>query len=209
MFRNKSKRKFNNRRPRRRNIMTRSIIPPISSQPYYRQIFRFRANSALVSTIYTRCFFNLLYVATTAVTGSPIISAFKILRTTGFAVAEGGSGTELNVIAISYEGGAYGRNDERASVGTSASPGITTKRPPRDSSASFWHSVPLTGGISANGEPIMFINSLTTGCIVDIELLFVLTDGSNLPPNSVLTCAGATATYLYSNYLDNSSCQVV
>jgi len=196
----------NNRRKNRRwAILPKSILPVVISQPTFRQVFRFRATSALVSTIFVRCVTNLLHVATAANVSYPIIAAFKILRVSAFTFAEGGSGTEVNTVAVTFLGGQYGKNVEYTATGSSAEPGIVSKPTPRNSSAAFWRSQPLTGAVSANGEPLLFLNSQTTGVIIDVELLFNLIDGLGSPAGAALTCAGATVGTLYTNLLDNST----
>jgi len=189
--------------PRKRGG-NRSILPLVQSQPKVRQIFRFRATSALVSVIYVRDVLNLYHVATTAVVSYGVIGAFRIRRVKMFTIAEGGSGTEFNTIALTFQGGLYGRNQEFTAAGSSAMPGVISQTPPKDSSAAFWHSVPLTGAISGNGEPLLFINSQTTGVIVDLDIEFTLCDGSGLM-GAALTVVAATAGVFYTNNLDNST----
>jgi len=192
-------------RRRRTRRVQRSLIPTILSQPTFYQVFRFRATSALTSTIYVRCITNLLHFATAANVSYPIISAFKILCVRAYTLAEGGSGTEVNTVAVTYLGGQYGKNVEYAVTGSSAITGVISKPPPRNSSAAFWRSQPIAGAVSANGEPLLFLNSQTTGVIIDILLLYNLIDGLGNPASGALTCAGATVGTLYSNNLDNST----
>ncbi len=183
----------------------RSVIPQVISQPVFREVFRFRAGAALVSTIFSRCFINLLHLATGATVSYPIIASYKVNRVTAYTIAEGGSGTEVNSVAITFFGGFLGKNSEYTATGTSAIPGVVSKVPPPDSALSFWRSVNMTGNVSAMGEPMLLINSQTTGVIVDIDMSFVLIDGTGLPANASINCSGATVGVLYTNDLDNST----
>jgi len=207
MPRNQNNNNRNKRRSRKRVTFntSRSITPVIVSQPVFREIFRFRATSALTSTIFVRCITNLLHVATAANVSYPIISSFKILRVAAYTFAEGGSGTEVNTVAVTFLGGQFGKNVEFTATGSAAQPGVVNQLTPANSSASFWRSQPQSGAISGNGEPLLFINSQTTGVILDIDLLFSLTDGAGNPPGAALTTALATVGYLYTNDLDNST----
>jgi hypothetical protein len=147
-----------------------------------------------------------LHFAVSTTVSYPVISSFRITKVRVFAVAEGGSGTELNTAALTFYGGLYGKNVERACNGTSATPGILVESPPPKTMCNEWHSIPITGSISGNGEPILLINSQTTGVIVDISLEFVMIDGTGLSTSGIpLTVSGATAFNLYTNYLDNST----
>jgi len=192
-------------RRRRTTRVQRSLIPTIISQPTFTEVFRFRATSALTSTIYVRCVTNLLHVATAAAVSYPIISGFRINTVRAYTLAEGGSGTEVNSVAVTFLGGQYGKNVEYAVTGSSAITGVISKSPPRDSSASFWRSQPIAGAVSANGEPLLFLNSQTTGVIIDLAISFNLIDGLGNPAAAALTCAGATVGTLYTNNLDNST----
>jgi len=197
----------NNAKSLRRRMypsMARTIIPRVISQPVFQEIFRFRATSALTSTIFTRCFYNLLHMGISSGTSYGIIGSFKINKVRAYTIAEGGSGTELNTVAVTFLGGLFGKNEEYVATGSSAMPGVIEKVPPVSSTAGFWHSVQMTGSISGAGEPLLFLNSQTTGVIIDIDMCFTLIDGTGYPPPNSLTTAGAANT-LYTNNLDNSS----
>jgi len=191
-------------RQRRRRSST-SLLPIVSSQPVLTTTFRFRAQGTLTVTLPVRCFYNLLHVVTTAGAVSyTVIGSFKVRLVRMYSIAPGGVGDEYNTIAVVFAGGLFGKNLEYTVAGSSAVPGVIVKAPPVNSSASFWHSVPLSGAISGNGEPLLYFNSLFGGVIVDIVLDFVLGDGGN-PQGIPLTVAGGLLGNLYTNSLDNST----
>jgi len=181
-----------------------SILPVIPSQPRYFQIIRFRAQSALSTTIFVRDILNIFHLATTAVTSAAIIGAFKIRKVCIYSIADGGVGSEFNTMTLTFQGGFLGRNIELTSAGSTAISGRIIGIPPKSSAASFWRSVPLTGAISANGEPLFSMSSLGQGVIVDLHIDYTLCDGTSLQ-GANLTVAGATVGALYTNSLDNST----
>jgi len=197
-------RNLRKRRNRRRGPRTGGLLPLVQTQKIYSQVFRFRATGALSTTVFTRCLTNLYHVASTTTTSSGIIGAFRIRMIKVFAIADGGSNTEFNTVSLTYAGGLYGRNQEFTAAGSTAMPGKIIRAPPSQCSARFWHSVPLTGAISGNGEPLFAISSLGAGVIVDLSIDYTLCDGTSLPGSS-LTVAAATAGVLYTNSLDNST----
>jgi len=198
------KRRNNARRIPRSTRMTPNIIPVVQTQKIYSQTLRFRATGAISATIFTRCIYNIFHVAQTNVVSNGIIGAFKIRTVKLIGIADGGANTEFNTIALTFAGGLYGRNQEFTAAGSTAMPGKINKRPPASSSANFWHSVPLTGALSGNGEPLLLISSLGAGVILDLTIQYTLCDGPTLVGPS-LTVVAATAGVLYTNSLDNST----
>jgi len=199
-----SRRRLNNNKKTNRRNKGNSIVPIVVSQPTLRTTFRFRAQAAASSTIFVRDIYNLLYIAATNILGYSIIAAYRILRIDLNSIAPGGAGTEFNTNALTYYGGLFSRPTELTSAGSSAMPGRIVSFPPKSSGASFWRSVPTTGAISNNGEPLFSISSLGAGDILDLYLQFILCDGSSLVGSS-LTLAAATPGLLYTNSLDNST----
>jgi len=192
------------RRKSRRTDVQRSLLPTLSSQPLLRTSFRFRSTGAVSSTIYVRSILNLLHVAVSSTVSWSQIASFQLSSVRMYGVADGGAGSEYNTIALTYAGGLFGKNVEYTSAGSSAVPGSILKPIPKNCACSFWRSVPVTGAISGNGEPLMFLSSLGAGVIIDITLKWILTDGTN-PVGVALTVAGATAGLMYTNSLDNST----